>query len=107
MGFFEFVIAVTAIGCGAGVITEWIKHRSKVAEMKLQARATADTNVQGTLDALRQEMRAEIQALRDTTTQYDLSFDTALQRMERRVEGVERRIQEAETNRSADLRTGR
>ena len=36
-------------------------------------------------------MRQELHALRDTSTQYDISFDTALQRMESRVEHVERR----------------
>jgi len=107
MPFQDMVVAIVAIGCGTGILTEWIKHRSRVTEMKLQARTKADTSVQGALDALRQEMLAEIQALRDTATQYDLSFDTSLQRMERRVEGIERRIQEVETNRSADLRTGR
>jgi exonuclease VII small subunit len=42
--------------------------------------------------ALREEvvrLRRELQELRDTSTQYDLSFDTALQRLERRVERVE------------------
>ena len=37
-------------------------------------------------EALRQEVRA----LRDTTMQYDLSFDAALERMESRVESIER-----------------
>ena len=31
--------------------------------------------------------------LRDTTMQYDLSFDTALQRMDQRVASVERTVQ--------------
>ena len=31
-------------------------------------------------------LRAELASLRDTTTQYDLSFDTSLQRLERRVD---------------------
>jgi hypothetical protein len=45
-----------------------------------------DKNVQGQLDAI----RAEIQSLRDTTLQYDLSFDTNLQQMERRLNAMER-----------------
>ena len=107
MGFFELVVSVVAIGCGTGIITEWIKHRGKIAEMKLQARAKTDTNVQGSIDALREEMRAEIQAFRDTATQYDLSFDTALQRMEQRVEGLERRAIATETSQPAELRSVR
>ena len=35
-------------------------------------------------------IRAEIRDLRDTSMQYDLSFDTALQQMERRVNKIER-----------------
>ena len=40
------------------------------------------------IEAMRQEMRS----LRDTTTQYDLSFDTALQNMEKKVEILNRKL---------------
>jgi uncharacterized protein YlxW (UPF0749 family) len=56
-------------------------------EMKLQMQSQGDSNLQAQVEALRQEVRS----LRDTTMQYDLSFDTALQRMEARVESLERR----------------
>jgi hypothetical protein len=36
-----------------------------------------------------QGLRKEVAQLRDTTTRYDLAFDTALQRMESRVENLE------------------
>ena len=65
----------------------WSYHRCKVLE--LQVRGQGVGGVRAELDALRQEMRM----LRDTSTQYDLSFDTALQRMEQRVAGVERGVQ--------------
>ena len=63
-------------------------HQRKVLEMKLQLRNQGDTGVRAEVEALRQEVRA----LRDTSMQYDLSFDTALQRLEKRVEGVERNV---------------
>lgn len=104
MGFFECVVAVTFFGVSGGVIMEFIKHRSRIAQLKLEARG----QVAGAaaVEAVRQELRTEMQALRDTATQYDLSFDSALQRMERRIEGMERKIQEIEANRSVDLRAG-
>ncbi len=43
-------------------------------------------------EALRAEVAAlkqQLSSLHETTTQYDISFDAALQRMERRVERVE------------------
>ncbi len=44
------------------------------------------------IEALRAEvtaLRQQMSSLHDTATQYDLSFDSALERMERRVERVE------------------
>ncbi|MCS6777482.1 MAG: hypothetical protein RMJ43_12835 [Chloroherpetonaceae bacterium] len=64
----------------------WTYHRRKMEELQLQRNATAERQLQAQLDAL----RAEIQSLRDTTLQYDLSFDTALQRLEARVAQLER-----------------
>src|SRR5258706_503273 len=64
----------------------WSHHRRKVLEIQLQVRGQGEGGVRAELDSLRQEMRA----LRDTSMQYDLSFDTALQQMERRVNKIER-----------------
>lgn len=89
-----FSIPVTAI---------WTSHRQKMMEMQMRAQNQGNSNVVAEMNALRDEVRA----LRDTTMQYDLSFDTALQRMEQRMEGMERRVQQIETNPTAELRTGR
>ncbi len=101
--FFVFIIVVTGIGTSTGVIMEWLKHRTELAKMKIEAQNKGDANVRAAID----ELRAEMRALKDTTMQYDLSFDTALQRMEHRVEGLERRIQTGEANSTLDLRSGR
>ncbi len=66
----------------------WTHHRRKVLEMQLQLRNQGDGSVRTDLEAMRHELRS----LRDTSTQYDLSFDAALQRMEHRVQQVERRV---------------
>lgn len=59
-----------------------------------QLRAGQQTSVQNSseLIALREEVRTlrdDLISLRDTATQYDMSFDSALQRIDRRVEQVE------------------
>ncbi|HLV80188.1 MAG TPA: hypothetical protein VKT32_07885 [Chthonomonadaceae bacterium] len=80
----------------------WTSHRRKMLEMQLRLRNEGDIGVRAAVDALREEVRA----LRDTTTQYDLSFDTALQRMERRVEGLERRVSEMDGGNITNVRAG-
>lgn len=65
----------------------WTEHLRKVKKLELAAREKMKTEIFAEIAELRQEL----QSLRDTTTQYDLSFDTALQRLERRVEVLEQR----------------
>jgi len=66
----------------------WTHHRRKMMEMQLRIKEPNEVSSKSEIEALRQEIRM----VRDTSTQYDLSFDTALQRMEHRVEGIERRV---------------
>ncbi len=63
----------------------WTHHKRTMEELRLR-----NKNAIGeTIKAEFASVRAEIQALRDTSTQYDLSFDTSLQRLERRIEQIE------------------
>src|SRR5438132_8565719 len=87
MEHFPEVMAIFAV-FSIPIFAMWTHHRRKVLEMQLQLRNQNNSGSTSDLEALRQEVRA----LRDTTMQYDLSFDTALQRMEQRVEGIERRV---------------
>ncbi len=80
------IIAISG-GLAIPIVAIWTTHKRKVLEMQIQIRGGVDDNVRAELNALREEVRS----LRDTSMQYDLSFDTALQRMERRMEMVERR----------------
>ena len=80
-----FVIPIVKIGTD---------HQRKVLAMKLQLGNQGDSGMRAELDALRRE----VHSLRDTCTQYDLSFDTALQRMESRVEGIERSVQSIQSS---------
>ncbi len=71
-------------------------------EMRMRMRNEGDTHLKAAIE----ELQAEVRSLRDTTTQYDLSFDAALQRMESQVQGLERRLSEVEANTPANLRIG-
>lgn len=76
-------------------------HRRKMMELQLQQRQPAsDMMLHNEINAL----RSELNSLKDTTTQYDLSFDTALQRMEQRVEGVERQVRAVQSEQSLHSR---
>lgn len=65
----------------------WTEHLRQVRQMDLETRGRMNDGVLAEIAVLRQEL----QSLRDTTTQYDLSFDTALQNLERRMQTLEQR----------------
>ena len=71
-----------------GILDSMNRTRIELAQLKAQQQGSGGQEVA----LLRQELaalREEVHSLRDTSTQYDLSFDTALQRMEQRVAHVE------------------
>lgn len=62
-------------------------HFRQLAQMKTNRSSEQDQALLNELQAVKQQ----IEQLRDTTTQYDMSFDTALQRLEARVSHLETR----------------
>lgn len=62
-------------------------HFRQLAQMKMNRSSEQDQTLLHELQAVKQQ----IEQLRDTTTQYDMSFDTALQRLEARVSHLETR----------------
>src|SRR5881227_3647984 len=70
-------------------------HRRKMEELRIKERSEIDVDTKEAIEALQKEMAA----LRDTTTQYDVSFDTALSRIENRMAHLERRMTETERER--------
>jgi hypothetical protein len=64
----------------------WTHHRRQMEEMALQRQKAMTEDVRAEFAAL----RAEIKSLRDTAMQYDLSFDTNMQHLDRRVGQLER-----------------
>ena len=88
------LIAIVAILCIFGLplsvplLRIWTKHQSEMMQMRLRLQQ-GDGHSHADIAALRQE----IQALRETSMQYDLSFDAALQRLEQRVARSEQSAQ--------------
>ncbi len=64
----------------------WTHPRRKMEELRLQGRRLIAEDIRTEFASI----RAEVRDLRDTAMQYDISFDTALQQMERRVNKIER-----------------
>ncbi|HLJ56884.1 MAG TPA: hypothetical protein VKT77_17725 [Chthonomonadaceae bacterium] len=64
----------------------WTHHRRKIEEIRLKGGRAIAEDIRTEFATI----RAELHDLRDTCMQYDLSFDTALQQMERRVSKIER-----------------
>lgn len=81
----------------------WSHHKRKMEELRLQSQGTVNHQMRAEMDAL----RAEIQQLRDTSMQYDLSFDAALQRVEQRVGHVEMQQRRQTEDREQTLYTAR
>ena len=90
MPFGTVVIVFFAMVFAVGALAMLMEHMQKMARIRSDAPRRIGTQVEDALRALRQEMAD----LRDTTTKYDLSFDTALQRLDARVSQLEHRVGE-------------
>ncbi len=62
-----------------------LKHRKEMRQMELEKRRLSHQAVEERIEAL----RAEIAALRDTATQYDLSLQANLENLQERVRALE------------------
>jgi len=98
MGEFVGLVAVLCF-FGIPLSAIWGHNRRRMMELKLRLTQGNDSEVRASIEAL----RAEVRALRDTTMQYDISFDSALQRVESRVDKIERRAIPTEAAEVAEL----
>lgn len=80
-------ISAIVLGVGGGIIQSVLKSQERRMEMRLRAQQGQNDTVIHQLDAI----RAEIASLRDTTTQYDLTNDHVVQRLEERLSRLETR----------------
>jgi hypothetical protein len=70
----------------------WTWHKRKVEEIRMRKGVLIAEETRKAIEGL----RAEMASLRDTTTQYDVGFDTALHRLESRMANVEQRVTQVE-----------
>jgi hypothetical protein len=67
-------------------------HRRKLEEIRAKQKVDIAEETRAAIDALRRE----VAALRDTSTQYDVSFDTALNRLDSRMAHLAQRVRSVE-----------
>ena len=86
MGDIIGLVAVVLI-FGVPISAIWTEHRRKVLQMQMEMRMM---NQNGSSEQV-ETLRRELQQLRETTTQYDISVENRLQEMENRLSHVEAR----------------
>lgn len=89
----DLIINGTLI-CGGvivAIVALALNYMKQMERLKRQP-GSSDSRVMEAVEALRKE----VADLRDTSTRYDVSFDTALQRMESRIGAVENRTNRQE-----------
>ncbi len=84
----EIALLIPIIALAIPIVAIMTAHQRHMAEMRLRGPGGASGGVAEELRKLQQQ----ITDLRETTTQYDVSFDTALQRLEGRMGAVEQRM---------------
>jgi predicted nucleic acid-binding Zn-ribbon protein len=87
-------IGLVAVICifGWPMLMIVLKHQRQMAEMRMNVLGKADQSILAELEELKRQMSE----MRDTTTRYDMSFDSALQRMESRMSHVEQKMHQIE-----------
>src|SRR5947207_9042808 len=83
------IVVVTAILGGSALITALTVIGTR-AWQKVEALKHQTLHGQGALAKQVESLSHEVAALRDTTTRYDIAFDTALERLESRIAQVEK-----------------
>src|SRR5262249_14805984 len=78
------IISLTVIGTRAWHKVEAMKHQSVQGKSELASTVA--------------ELKREVAQLRDTTTRYDMAFDTALERLESRIAQVEKNSRATSTD---------
>ncbi len=93
----ELMGLVVLVGIfGTPVIAVLTSHFRQMAEIK-----SRDPKNSPAMLAELEEIKQPMASLRDTTTRYDMSFDTALQRLESRMSNMEERLTNAERSQNS------
>src|SRR5258706_7060619 len=91
MGELSRIVALLCV-FGIPIIAILSEHKRKMAAMGM-GQGAANASVLNEL----KELKRQIEELRDPTTRYDISFDSALQRMESRMNHMEQKVTTMET----------
>lgn len=78
-------VSIPILAIGSGIIQSILKSQERRMEMRLQAQQGKNEDVTQQIDAL----RAEVARLRDTSTQFDMSLEHSVERLEERVARIE------------------
>lgn len=90
-------VVITAILAGSSLIIGVVSIATKAWQRVVATQTQAQHGNQELADEIK-GLRREVAQLRDTTTRYDLAFDTALQRMDSRVEHMEKKSMAAQSS---------
>lgn len=78
-------VSIPIVAIAGSIIQSVLKSQERRMEMRLRAQQGQNADVTQQLEAL----RAEIAGLRDTSTQFDMSLEHTVQRLEERVGRIE------------------
>ena len=85
---FEPVLIIPILALCIPIVAIIASFRHRTEEMRLKAGVQGSSNLLSEL----QDLKNQLAEMRDTTTRYDVSFDSALQRIESRVGNIENRV---------------
>ena len=78
-------LSAIVLGISSGIVQLLLKSSERRMELRLKAQKGGSGDVSKQIAVL----RAEVAALRDTTTQYDMTNDQIVQRLEERLSRIE------------------
>ena len=96
---FVIVLGIMALVFAIPLTAIWTQHKRKMTEMQLRLRAERGSDG-ASADQVR-ELAKQLAELRSTATEYDMSFDSALQRLESRMDLMDERLKRLEAARAS------
>ncbi|MBM3495214.1 MAG: hypothetical protein FJX72_12965 [Armatimonadetes bacterium] len=97
---FVFVLGMLALIFSMPLLAIWTEHRRKMVE--LTARLKAQSSSGGQAQDQMRDLGRQLAELRSTATEFDLSFDAALQRLESRMDLMDERLKRLEGVRASE-----
>lgn len=95
---FEPVTLIILMIFGLKLFTIWTRHRIKLEEMRQRSVQVPNNASSAQMLAI----QTEVQQLRDTCTQFDMSLEHSLKRLDDTVTHIEQRLRALETNQNTD-----